>query len=140
MRLRSPVILEGIGQYFIESHKTLSVPQVSALAPVFGHLDFTPPNGFKFWELLEFYLDVKFNQFTPVDIINLLVSFIYIEKFPINFTSKLFNPFFLDRLHSQPEELVAISRQQLKLYDTSMKLECHGYEGVANVATVINQQ
>ena len=36
---------------------------------------------------------------------------------------------FLDRLHSQPEELVAISRQQLKLYDTSMKLECRGYEG-----------
>ena len=129
MRVRSPVILEGIGQYFIESHKTLSVPQVSALAPVFGHLDFTPPNGFKFWELLEFYLDVRFNQFTPVDIINLLVSFIYIEKFPINFTSKLFNPYFLDRLHSQPEELVAISRQQLKLYDTSMKLECRGYEG-----------
>ena len=129
LRLRSPVILEGLGQYFIQSHKTLSVPQVSALASAFGHLDFTPPNGFKFWELLEFYLDVKFNQFTPVDIINLLVSFIYIEKWPINFTSKLFNPYFLDRLHSQPEELVAISRQQLKLYDTSMKLECRGYEG-----------
>jgi len=129
MRLRSPVILEGIGQFFIESHKTLSVPQVSALAPVFGHLDFTPPNGFKFWELLEFYLEVKFNQFTPVDIINLLVSFIYIEKWPINFTSKLFNPYFLERLHSQPEDLVALSRQQLKLYDTSMKLECRGYEG-----------
>jgi len=129
LRLRSPVILEGLGQYFIQSHRTLTVPQVSALAPVFGHLDFTPPNGFKFWELLEFYLETNFSQFTPVDIINLLVSFIYIEKWPINFTRKLFNPYFLDRLHSQPEELVAISRQQLKLYDTSMKLECRGYEG-----------
>ena len=76
MRIRSPVILEGLGQYFIESHKALSVPQVGALAPVFGQLDFHPPNGFRFWELLEFYLDVKFNQFTPVEMINLLVSFI----------------------------------------------------------------
>ena len=129
MRIRSPVILEGLGQYFIESHKSLSVPQVGALAPVFGQLDFHPPNGFKFWELLEFYLDVKFNQFSPVEMINLLVSFIYIEKYPINFTSKIFNPFFMDRLHSQPDEIVAISRQQLKLFDTGMKLECRGYEG-----------
>ena len=129
MRIRSPVILEGLGQYFIESHKCLSVPQVGALAPVFGQLDFHPQNGFKFWELLEFYLDVKFNQFSPVEMINLLVSFIYIEKYPINFTSKIFNPFFMDRLHSQPDEIVAISRQQLKLFDTAMKLECRGYEG-----------
>ena len=105
------------------------MPQVGALAPVFGQLDFHPQNGFKFWELLEFYLDVKFNQFSPVEMINLLVSFIYIEKYPINFTSKIFNPFFMDRLHSQPDEIVAISRQQLKLFDTAMKLECRGYEG-----------
>eukprot|EP00092_Neocalanus_flemingeri_P001663 GFUD01001774.1.p1 GENE.GFUD01001774.1~~GFUD01001774.1.p1 ORF type:complete len:670 (+),score=234.94 GFUD01001774.1:542-2551(+) len=129
MRIRSPTILEGVGQYFIEHHQSLTVPQVTAIAGIFGHLDFHPANGFKFWELLELVLDLKFSQFPPVDIINLLVSFIYIEKFPINFTNKLFNPFFLDRLHSQSEDLVAISRQQLKLYDTTMKLECRGYEG-----------
>jgi len=129
MRIRSQTILEGLGQYFIVSHRSLTVPQVSTLAPVFGQLDFHPPDGFKFWELLEFYMDVKFNQFTPVDMVNLLVSFIYIEKYPINFTSKLFNPFFLDRLHSQSNENVLVSRQQLKLFDTAMKLECKGYEG-----------
>merc|ERR1712128_9695 len=68
-------------------------------------------------------------SFPPVDIINLLVSFLYIEKLPINFTRKLFNPFFLDRLHSQPDDLIAVSRQQLKLFDTTMKLECRGYDG-----------
>ena len=129
LRIRSPVILEGLGQYFIECHNNMTVSQVSALAPVFGHLDFHPPNGFKFWELLEFYLDVKFNQFVPADMINILVSFLYIEKFPINFTSKLFNPFFMDRLHSQSNDVVAMSRQQLKLFDTAMKLEFRGYEG-----------
>jgi len=129
LRIRSPVILEGLGQYFIEYHKKLTIAQVSAMSPIFGYLDFHPPNGFKFWELLEFYLDVKFNQFTPVDMINMLVSFLYIEKFPINFTSKLFNPYFLDRLHSQPNDVVSVSRNQLKLFDTSMKIECRGYEG-----------
>ena len=41
----------------------------------------------------------------------------------------MFNPFFLDRLYSQPNDLVSISRQQLKLFDTTMKLESRGYEG-----------
>merc|ERR1712128_128538 len=68
-------------------------------------------------------------SFPPVDIINLLVSFLYIEKLPINFTRKLFNPFFLDRLHSQSDDLIAVSRPQLKLFDTTMKMECRGYEG-----------
>jgi len=129
LRIRSPTILEGIGQYYIEHHRTLSIPQITAMAGTFGQLDFHPPNGFKFWELLESALDMKFNQFQPIDIINILVSFLYIEKFPMNFTSKLFNPFFLDRLHGQTEDLVTASRLQLKLFDTAMVLECRGYEG-----------
>jgi len=129
MRIRSPTILEGVGQYFIEHHRSLTIPQVTIITGIFGELDFQPANGFKFWELAETILDLKFNQFPPVDIINLLVSFLYLEKFPINFTRKMFNPFFLDRLHSQPNDLVSISRQQLKLFDTTMKLESRGYEG-----------
>ena len=49
--------------------------------------------------------------------IELLNSFLYIEKFPLNFSAKLFNPYFLDRLHSQQEHEVALSRQELKLFD-----------------------
>jgi len=129
MRIRSPIILEGVGQYFIEHHQSLNISQVTIMSGIFGQLDFHPANGFKFWELTETILDTKFNQFPPLDMINLLVSFLYIEKLPINFTRKLFNPFFLDRLHSQPDDLIAVSRQQLKLFDTTMKLECRGYEG-----------
>ena len=35
----------------------------------------------------------------------------------------------LDPPHSQSDDLIALSRQQLKLFDTTMKLECRGYEG-----------
>ena len=52
--------------FLILHFNSLYLTQVSAMSPIFGYLDFHPPNGFKFWELLEFYLDVKFNQFTPV--------------------------------------------------------------------------
>lgn len=128
-RIRSQPILEGTGQYFMEHFKNLSAPQILSIARCYGELDFHPPNGFKFWDILEHLLENKFMEFSPKDIIELLVSFLYIEKYPLNFTNKLFNPFFLDRLHHQKEDAIALSRQHLKLFDTSMKLECPSYGG-----------
>jgi len=128
-RVRSPVILEGVSEYFIHFSNTLSVPQIFSIGRIFGELDFHPTTGFKFWRELEYVLEEKFIQFRPIEVIQLLVSFIYIEKFPLNFTNKLFNPYFLDRLHSQSEEEINFSRQELKLFDAGMKLECRGYGG-----------
>ena len=85
---------------------------------MFGYLDFQPTTGFKFWRELERVLEEKFVQFPPKEIIQLLVSFLYIEKYPLNFTTKLFSPYFLDRVHTQPEADIFLSRQQLKLFDT----------------------
>jgi Xaa-Pro dipeptidase len=139
-RIRSPVILEGVAQYFLEHGARLEPAQVCALSLTFGTLDFHPANGFKFWELLEHYLEHNFIKFAPLDMINMLVSFIYLERYPLNFTNKIFNPFFMERLHGQPEEvgpppqppapqLVAVSREELKLFDSAMTLACPAYQG-----------
>jgi hypothetical protein len=128
-RIRSAVILEGVSEYFLHNKAKLSIPQIYSMASMFGELDFYPTTGFKFWRELEYVLEEKFTQFRPKQIIDLLVSFLYIEKYPLNFTNKLFNPYFLDRLHAQPEVDVFYSRQQLKLFDAGMKLECRGYGG-----------
>jgi len=129
-RLRSPIILEGVGQYLVAHHKNLTVPQLISMALVFGHLDYQPQDGFKLWEVLETSLEMNFSQVPPRDMVNLLTSFLYIEKYPLNFTNKVFNPFFIDKLHSQQGEgEVFQSRQQLKLFDTGMQLECRAYQG-----------
>jgi len=128
-RVRSPVVLEGASEYLIHHSKNLTVAQIFSIARIFGELDFHPTTGFKFWRELEHLLEEKFIQFKPVEVIELLVSFLYIEKFPLNFTNKLFNPYFLDRLHSQTQNDILKSRMQLKLFDAGMKLECRGYGG-----------
>jgi len=128
-RVRSSTILEGASEYFIHYVDKLSVPQIISIARLFGCLDFHPTTGFKFWRELERVLQEKFVQFKPVEMIELLNSFLYIEKFPLNFSAKLFNPYFLDRLHSQQEHEVALSRQELKLFDAGMKLGYRGYGG-----------
>jgi Xaa-Pro dipeptidase len=56
-------------------------------------------------------------------------SFIYIERYPLNFVRKIFNPYFMDRLHNQQEEDMLLSRTQLKLFDNVMKMESRNYNG-----------
>ena len=128
-RIRSKTILEGVCEYFIEHGQTLSTPQLHSITRTFGELDFHPPNGFKYWDLLEHVLEHKFVEFPPKDVINLLLSFIYIERYPLNFVRKLFNPYFMDRLHNQPEIDIFTSRAKLKLFDVAMKQESIHYNG-----------
>ena len=96
---------------------------------IFGELDFHPPNGFKFWDIVEQLLDTKFVEFPPKEIIDLLISFTYIERYPLNFVRKIFNPYFMDRLHNQTEEDIKHSRCQLFFFDTVMYSECKNYPG-----------
>ena len=128
-KVRSKVLLEGVGEYFLEHATSLSTPQLHSVTRVYGELDLHPPNGFKYWELLEYVLEHKFVEFPPKDVINLLLSFIYIERYPLNFARKLFNPYFMDRLHNQKEADVFASRTNLKLFDVAMKLESIHYNG-----------
>eukprot|EP00088_Acartia_fossae_P006115 TRINITY_DN1279_c0_g1_i4.p1 TRINITY_DN1279_c0_g1~~TRINITY_DN1279_c0_g1_i4.p1 ORF type:complete len:716 (+),score=170.02 TRINITY_DN1279_c0_g1_i4:592-2739(+) len=128
-RIRSPYILEGVSEYFVHNVDKLTVPQIYAMARIFGELDFYPTTGFKFWKELENVLEQKFIQFRPKEIIDLMVSFLYIQKYPLNFKNRLFNPNFLDRIHSQAGPDVIHSRQQLKLFDAGMTLESKGYGG-----------
>ena len=128
-KVRSKTLLEGIGEYFLEHGKSLSTPQLHSITRIFGELDLHPPNGFKYWEILEYVLENKFVEFPPKDVINLLLSFIYIERYPLNFVRKIFNPYFMDRLHNQQEMDIFTSRANLKLFDVAMKLESIHYNG-----------
>ena len=128
-RVCSKPILEGAGEYFIQHGKELSVPQVYSITRVFGELHYHPPNGFKFFEILEHVLEHKFQQFPTKEIIDLMLSFIYIERYPLNFVRKIFNPYFMDRLHNQPDAEVTYTRRQLHLFDTSMNIEARNYTG-----------
>ncbi len=46
-------------------------------------------------------LESKFSEFPPKEVLSLLLSFVYIERYPLNFVRRIFNPIFMDRLHSQ---------------------------------------
>ena len=47
---------------------------------------------------MESLIESKHHEFPPKDLISLLLSFVYIEKFPVNMMTKLINPNFYDRM------------------------------------------
>lgn len=129
-RVRSPILLQGSTEYIIVHGNTLSPVLLQKLFLPLGKLNYQPINGFNFWKILETVLEEKFVQFRPEEAISMLLNCIYLKKYPLNFINKVFNPYFLDRLHSyKNKETVVLSRSKLQVLDIAMTLECSQYEG-----------
>ena len=61
----------------------------------YGQLNYVPPNSSSFFDAIENILMSKFTEFDPTSMLEMLVSFVYIERFPVNFLGHIFSPHFL---------------------------------------------
>lgn len=129
-RIRNHHILNGCSEYFITNADLIEPGYLKEIFCPFGYLDYQPLNAMKFWQTLEIYIEKQFVKLKPNDIIDIMLCCVFLEKYPINFVRRIFNPYFLDALHSSnpPERLHKI-RSDLKLFDTSLTLECKHYNG-----------
>lgn len=129
-RVRSPTLLQGAAEYLVVHASSLSPVLLQRLFLPLGKLNYQPSNGYTYWKTLESTLEEKFIQFRPEEAIEMLVNCVYLQKYPLNFVKKVFNPYFLDRLHSyKNKELVITSRIALQVLDIAMTLECSQYQG-----------
>ncbi|OXA57020.1 FAST kinase domain-containing protein 3 [Folsomia candida] len=130
--IRSESILEAAAEFLV-LHKAANItpPDLTSIVTAFGHLDFQPSNGVRFWQTVETYLDDKFIQFSPKDIIDVLLSCCYLSKFPLNFADRVFSPYFLDRVHTCEQDYnhLQLLRSKLKLLDISISIECSSKYG-----------
>ena len=102
-RLRSCDILTGVSEY-VNTHDDLSPVHLTSILIPFGDMAFQPPFGIKFWQNVEKVISEKFVQFSPRDIIDTFLACVYLQKFPLNFVSQIFSPYFLDRLHNSESD------------------------------------
>ena len=122
-RLRSKPILEASCEYLLQNAKQLNTPQLNSIAKVFGNLNLHPSNAFKFWEKVEILTESKYQEFPPKDLISLLLSFVYIEKYPLLLMNKLLNPNFYDRMDYFAKQNVKFVMSELDILVASMKIE-----------------
>lgn len=129
-RLRNAHILNGCSEYFILNADIVEPGYIKSLFCPYGILDYQPINSIRFWKTFEIYLDTNFNKLEPIDVIDIMLTCVYLEKYPLNFVKRIFNPYFLDQMHSR----TAIHqhpklRSDLKLFDTALSIECNDYNG-----------
>ncbi|KAK7789023.1 hypothetical protein R5R35_009974 [Gryllus longicercus] len=129
-RLRFPAVLDVFADYIISNASNLSPVHFKSFLMPLGYFSHTPSNRMKFWQTVENFMMEKFIQFRPEDIVDVVLSCVYLEKFPVNLTKKILNPYFLDRMHTCRSgiELQQL-RTKLKIFDAAMTLECPQYQG-----------
>ncbi|XP_076064475.1 FAST kinase domain-containing protein 3, mitochondrial-like [Oratosquilla oratoria] len=128
-RFRSPEILEIAAQYFVRKADVLTVPQISSMFKPFGLLYYEPKNAHDLFLTLEELLEDKFVQFPSNTMIDMLLSCVYLKRYPVNFVKKVFNPYFFDKIHSLESGEIRLTRTKLKVFDRAMTLECPSYNG-----------
>ncbi|XP_058463292.1 FAST kinase domain-containing protein 3, mitochondrial-like [Malaya genurostris] len=129
-RLRNPHILNGCSEFFIANFQNLDPGYLQSIICPFGCLDYHPVNSTKFWETMDMYLDLNFSKIHPMEIIDIMFCYVSLERYPLHLVNRIFNPYFLDVLHARtrPERLDRV-RSILKIFDTSLTLECPDYDG-----------
>ncbi|XP_022596638.1 FAST kinase domain-containing protein 3, mitochondrial-like [Seriola dumerili] len=129
MRCRSEPIFEAVAENFVchaERHTTL---QIAKQIVAMGRLNYLPQCSGQMFKKLESILTTRFSQFQPRSLIEVLHACIHLERFPLNYMSKVFSPFFLQTLQAQGEPLDKNALGQLTQLHLSTSLECKHYWG-----------
>nr|XP_057915806.1 FAST kinase domain-containing protein 3, mitochondrial [Doryrhamphus excisus]XP_057915807.1 FAST kinase domain-containing protein 3, mitochondrial [Doryrhamphus excisus] len=125
----SKQVLDAIAESFVYRADAYSTDQVTRQIAPFGKLGYLPPNAGELFRKVEAILRTRFSQFQPRTLVSLLHSCILVERFPVNFVSKVFSKFFLQQLQEEGSGIDRDVLAQLTQLYMTVKLECLFYEG-----------
>ncbi|XP_056155083.1 FAST kinase domain-containing protein 3, mitochondrial [Lampris incognitus] len=122
-------VFDAVAESFVYRADDYDTSQVARQIMPFGKLGYLPPNAGEMFGKVEAVLHTRFSNFQPRTLLNLLHSCILVERFPVNFVSKVFSTYFLQQLHEQGTGIDRFILAQLTQLYMTVKLECPSYEG-----------
>ncbi|NXA33977.1 FAKD3 protein, partial [Eudromia elegans] len=125
----SKPIFDAVAEVLISGADGFTTEQIADCLVPFGTLNYLPPSSPLLFEKLESVLRTRFGQFRPHTLLNLLHSFVLVQRYPVNFLAKIFSPYFLQHLQAQPPGLDRLVTSQLTQLFLTATLECPFYEG-----------
>ncbi|KAM7390289.1 hypothetical protein PAMA_008457 [Pampus argenteus] len=125
----SPPVFDIIAESFVYRADDYSTSQVATQIIPFGKLGYLPPNAGEMFRKVETILRARFSHFQPRTLLNLLHSCILVERFPVNFVSKVFSSYFLQHLQEDGKKMDPTVLAQLTQLYMTLKLECPFFEG-----------
>lgn len=130
LKVRNPYILAECGKYFIKHGKEISPILLSSILTPFGLLNLQPPDPIEFWKMFDEVISARFADLKLNDILDIFLSCMYLEKYPVKYLDRIFSSYLVNRLEVQKDApIVNRLKTKLKLFDASMSLECKDYQG-----------
>ncbi|XP_070842757.1 FAST kinase domain-containing protein 3, mitochondrial [Chaetodon trifascialis] len=125
----SPPVCDAIAESFVYRADDYNTSQVARQIMALGKLGYLPPNASQLFRKVEAILHSRFTHFQPRTMLSLLHSCTLVERFPVNFVSKVFSSYFLQQLQEQGKGMDQITLAQLTQLYMTLKLECPFYQG-----------
>ncbi|XP_060730173.1 FAST kinase domain-containing protein 3, mitochondrial [Tachysurus vachellii] len=127
-RIFSPSVFDAVAESFVYRADEYTTEQVSRQIVALGALGYVPQEAGRLFRKVESVLNARFSHFQPRTLLDLLHACTLLQRFPLNYVSKVFSPFFLQQLQEGSVMDQGVLAQLTQLYIT-MKLECPFYRG-----------
>ncbi|XP_062986257.1 FAST kinase domain-containing protein 3, mitochondrial [Elgaria multicarinata webbii] len=127
--IRSETIFNAVAESFVYNADNFTTSQIAELVVPFGKLNYLPPSAASLFRKLEKILSTRSAQFQPRVLLNLLHACTLVERYPLNYLAKVFNPYFLQQLQAEGPGLEKAVLSQLTQLFLTVTLECPSYEG-----------
>lgn len=111
----STTVFDAVAESFVYRADDYSTSQVARQIIAFGKLGYLPPNASQVFRKVETILHTRFSQFQPQALLNLLHACTLVERFPVNFVSKVFSAYFLQQLQGKTRRRYAVARTAVPL-------------------------
>ncbi|XP_070536875.1 FAST kinase domain-containing protein 3, mitochondrial-like [Ptychodera flava] len=88
----------AVADHFVSNAEKFSSTQLTQLLLPFGKLNYLPTRAGEMFDKIEETFNYRWYEFQAEDILDLVHSFVMIERFPLNYTHKIFSSHFLQKL------------------------------------------
>lgn len=116
-------ILNSCSEYFLSNWKIVPASFLKSFIYPYGYLHFDPVTSKEFWPLIDKILNEKFDKISSYDISSMILSLIYLGKYPSTLVCRMLSPEYLIKVRNP--DLI----QKFYLIDTAMTLEYDKYSG-----------
>lgn len=130
LHIRNTIILNNCAKYLMKYATQITPRQFATIFIPFGYLNYQIPDSENFWQIFDKIFTVKFSKFSPNNALDILLSCIYLQHYPINLTNKIFTLNFINKIDDEHNPNVNRElKMKLKLFDKAMSIECNEYSG-----------
>ncbi|XP_066537441.1 FAST kinase domain-containing protein 3, mitochondrial isoform X2 [Hoplias malabaricus] len=127
-RIFSPSVFDAVAESFVYRADEYTTGQISRQIAALGVVGYVPQDAGRLFRKVESVLNARFSQFQPKALLDLLHACTLLQRYPLNFVSKIFSPYFLQQFQEGSGLDRVMLAQLTQLYMT-VKLECPFYNG-----------